>query len=181
MNINDHYLDGARICHSPNCDLRPDEEDISLIVIHCISLPPGEFNSYHIDDLFCNRLDPDFHPYFKEICQLEVSAHILISRSGEITQYVPFNVRAWHAGQSEYNGRTQCNDFSIGIELEGTEDIPYTERQYLKLADLTASLLKHYPNLSANRITGHCNIAPGRKTDPGKSFDWEKFFRLLDT
>lgn len=179
MKINQHWLKGARAQKSPNYDDRPDENDISLIVIHCISLPPGKFGDNFIDLFFCNQLRPQDHPYFAGIYQLRVSAHLLINRKGCITQYVPFNKRAWHAGQSIYGGREKCNDFSIGIELEGTESSTFTETQYQKLAGTTAALLECYPKLSEKRITGHCDIAPGRKLDPGDSFNWEKFDSLL--
>lgn len=178
--IDRHWLAGADQIQSPNFDDRPDEADVSLIVIHCISLPPGEFGHAYIDQLFCNRLDPAAHPYFTGIHQLQVSAHLLIRRDGKITQYVPFDKRAWHAGISAYLGRERCNEFSIGIELEGAEDIPYTEAQYRQLAAVIKALLKTYPKLSKQRITGHSDIAPGRKTDPGASFDWEKLRGLLE-
>ncbi len=174
MLIKHHWLQNSEKILSPNQDERPDSEDISLIVIHCISLPPGEFNTPYIEQLFTNQLNPDEHPYFSEIHQLQVSSHVLIDRAGKITQYVPFDKRAWHAGQSEYCGRERCNDFSIGIELEGTETTPYTEAQYQQLGLLIDSLIQHYPKLNRQSITGHCSIAPGRKTDPGPSFDWEK-------
>lgn len=180
MPIHQHWLSDASRLPSPNFDERPDPEDISLIVIHCISLPPGEFATGCIDQLFCNRLQADKHPYFAEIYQMKVSAHLLIQRKGDIVQYVPFDKRAWHAGQSCYEGRERCNDFSIGIELEGTETIPYTEAQYQQLAAAVASLLMAYPGLCRDRITGHSDIAPGRKTDPGESFDWRYFYDLLD-
>jgi AmpD protein len=180
MLIERHWLTGANRIPSPNFDDRPDAEDISLIVIHCISLPPGEFGHSYVDQLFCNRLDPAAHPYFEAIHQLKVSAHLLIKRGGEITQYVPFDKRAWHAGVSSYQGRERCNEFSVGIELEGTEDTPYTEAQYRQLATVIRALLKTYPKLSTQRIAGHSEIAPGRKTDPGKAFDWEKLRQLLD-
>ena len=179
MHIKDHRLSDSKQILSPNFDDRPQAEDISLIVIHCISLPPGEFDNDCIDQLFCNQLNPDGHPYFKEIHQLTVSSHVLITRIGEITQYVPFDKRAWHAGQSSYQGRERCNDFSIGIELEGTETIAYTEAQYSRLAAVVKTLLLAYLGLSSERITGHSDIAPGRKTDPGESFDWQKFYCLL--
>jgi N-acetyl-anhydromuramoyl-L-alanine amidase len=179
MHINQHRLREARHIHSPNFDDRADPDDISLLVIHCISLPPGEFSNDCIDQLFCNQLNPDGHPYFKEIQQLTVSSHLVIKRTGEINQYVPFDKRAWHAGQSNYEGRERCNDFSIGIELEGTEAIPYTEAQYVQLAAVVKALLNAYPGLSTERITGHSDIAPGRKTDPGESFDWQKFYCML--
>lgn len=164
---------------SPNFDDRPDTGDISLLVIHCISLPPGEFGTPCIGQLFCNQLNPDEHPYFQQIYQLQVSAHLLIKRDGEIVQYVPFDKRAWHAGASSYQGRERCNDFSIGIELEGTETTPYTDVQYQQLAGVVSALVNHYPGLSFNRISGHSDIAPGRKTDPGDSFDWNKLHGLL--
>lgn len=174
MIIEQHRLTNAKQIPSPNYDDRPNPVDISLLVIHCISLPPGEFDNPYINQLFCNVLDPDAHPYFKEIYQLTVSAHLLIKRDGSCVQYVPFNKRAWHAGKSSYQGKERCNDFSIGIELEGTESIPYTEAQYIQLAEVIDSLLKAYPNLSKQQITGHSDIAPGRKNDPGASFDWQR-------
>jgi N-acetyl-anhydromuramoyl-L-alanine amidase len=179
MQIDQHWLNQAAHLSSPNCDDRPDKDDINLIVIHCISLPPGEFGNNCISQLFCNHLEPDAHPYFKEIHQLKVSSHLVIERTGEILQFVPFDKRAWHAGQSCFAGRERCNDFSIGIELEGTEIIPYTEIQYQQLAKSVRILLNTYPELSPERIVGHSDIAPGRKTDPGDSFDWQKFYCLL--
>ncbi|HEY8097699.1 MAG TPA: 1,6-anhydro-N-acetylmuramyl-L-alanine amidase AmpD [Methylobacter sp.] len=179
MKINQHRLTGIPQTPSQNFDERPDPEDISLLVIHCISLPPGEFSNDYIAQLFCNRLDPDEHPYFKEIYQLKVSAHLLLKRDGGCVQYVPFDKRAWHAGKSNYGGRERCNDFSIGIELEGTEYIGYTDRQYEQLAAVVSALLKAYPKLSTQRIVGHSDIAPGRKTDPGASFDWQRLLELL--
>jgi N-acetyl-anhydromuramoyl-L-alanine amidase len=176
MRIDQHWLDKASRVSSPNFDDRPTPEDISLIIIHCISLPPGEFGNTCIDQLFCNQLNPGDHPYFKGIAGLTVSSHLLIKRTGEIVQYVPFDKRAWHAGQSCYEGRERCNDFSIGIELEGTETVPYTEPQYVELATAVNALLKSYPGLSADRIAGHSDVAPGRKNDPGESFDWQKFY-----
>ncbi|MGZ8160435.1 MAG: 1,6-anhydro-N-acetylmuramyl-L-alanine amidase AmpD [Methylobacter sp.] len=179
MKIDQHRLTGIPQTPSQNFDERPDPTDISLLVIHCISLPPGEFGNDYIDRLFCNRLDPDEHPYFKDIYQLKVSAHLLIKRDGSCIQYVPFDKRAWHAGKSVYEDRERCNDFSIGIELEGTEYIDYTGRQYEQLAAVTRALLEAYPKLSTKRITGHSDIAPSRKTDPGASFDWQRFGGLL--
>lgn len=180
MMISDHYLSTAERLASPNCDERPDPDDISLLVIHCISLPPEHFDGGYIDQLFCNCLDPDEHPYFKEIYQLKVSAHLLIRRDGGFRQYVPFNRRAWHAGESRYQGRERCNDFSIGIELEGAVTLAYTDAQYQQLADVIKTLLASYPRLSRQRIAAHSDIAPGRKTDPGPLFDWERFYGLLD-
>jgi len=179
MKISQNLLTDATWIPSPNFDERPDPTDISLLVIHCISLPPGEFDNSYIDQLFTNKIHPDDHPYFKEIYQLTVSSHLLIKRTGAIVQYVPFDKRAWHAGQSNYQGKEKCNDFSIGIELEGTEYVEYTPEQYLQLDAVIAVLLKTYPKLSAQRIIGHSDIAPGRKTDPGASFDWERLFGLI--
>ena len=181
MRINNHWLLPAIHCKSPNHDQRPDVQDISLIVIHCISLPPGQFDNDYISQLFCNELDPKEHAYFRKVYNNPVSAHALIKRNGAIIQYVAFNLRAWHAGESEYVGRSRCNDFSIGIELEGTEQQPYLEQQYQSLAQIIHSLIKTYPKLSKQRITGHSNIAPERKTDPGDSFDWRKLYRILDS
>jgi AmpD protein len=179
MNITQHWLSGATPLPSPNFDERPEPAELSLLVIHCISLPPGEFGHDYIDQLFCNRLNPNDHPYFKTIYQLKVSAHVLIKRDGSCVQYVPFDKRAWHAGQSNYEGRGRCNDFSIGIELEGTETTAYADAQYQRLAAVIEVLLATYPTLSKQRIIGHCDIAPGRKTDPGASFDWDRLFGLL--
>lgn len=177
--INQHLLLCARQVPSPNHDARPNPTDISLVVIHCISLPPGEFGGPHIDRLFCNQLNPDDHPFFTEIQTLRVSAHLLIGREGDITQYVPFDRRAWHAGVSRYQDRERCNDFAIGIELEGTVDNPYTDKQYLSLAATLKALLASYPSLSSERIAGHSDIAPDRKSDPGPFFDWRRLRQLL--
>ncbi|MEN8169498.1 MAG: 1,6-anhydro-N-acetylmuramyl-L-alanine amidase AmpD [Pseudomonadota bacterium] len=173
-------MQGARYLASPNCDYRPNEEQPSLLVIHGISLPPGEYGGPWIDALFTNTLDPQAHPYFAAIHQLRVSSHLLIRRDGERLQYVPFNKRAWHAGLSSYQGREHCNDFSVGIELEGADDEAYEPVQYRVLAESIAALLAAYPELSAERITGHSDIAPGRKTDPGPHFDWSRFHQLLE-
>ncbi len=172
-------LDTAHQLPSPNCDARPPGCDIDLLVIHAISLPTGEFGGPWIDDLFCNRLDADTHPDFADIYTLQVSAHALIRRDGSITQYVPFHHRAWHAGQSCHDGRQRCNDFSIGIELEGCDEQPFAAIQYTHLAELARSLFTAYPNLNPQRITGHSDIAPGRKTDPGPHFDWQRLHGLL--
>lgn len=169
----------ARHCPSPNCNDRPDPTQFDLIVIHGISLPPAEFGGRWIDALFTNTLDTDAHPYFRDLKGLQVSSHLLIRRDGEIVQYVPFHRRAWHAGQSNYQGRSQCNDFSIGIELEGTDDQPYETIQYQQLARAIISLIRTYPTLSLDRITGHSDIAPGRKTDPGPFFEWHRLHKLL--
>lgn len=172
MNIENHSFTDITHIPSPNFNNRLDENAISLVVIHCISLPPNTFGGGYIEDLFCNRLNPDAHPYFQAIHTLQVSAHLLIRRDGECVQFVPFNKRAWHAGVSSFNGRENCNDFSIGIELEGCETVAYTDVQYKKLNEVLATLFETYPNLI--HIAGHSDIAPERKTDPGASFDWSK-------
>jgi AmpD protein len=175
MNICQHRIDTARFKQSPNCDARPDPADIALLVIHCISLPPEQFGDDYIDQLFCNRLQPDAHPYFHDIYQLRVSAHLLIRRDGELVQYVPFDQRAWHAGASQFQGRERCNDFSIGIELEGSVNQAYTNPQYQQLTAVTKLLFAHYPLLNRHTIAGHCDIAPGRKDDPGPYFNWQLY------
>jgi len=148
--------------------------------VHGISLPPGEFGGDSVERLFCNTLDHSAHPFFAELEDLEVSAHALIRRDGEIIQFVAFNERAWHAGKSCFEGREGCNDYSIGVELEGTDNISYTVRQYQQLALLSTCLMRHYPGISSDRIVGHSDVAPGRKTDPGLAFDWVQFRRLLN-
>ncbi len=178
LTITQGWLDNIRHVKSPNCDPRPSDE-ISLLVIHCISLPPEQFGGNYIERLFTNRLPADGHPYFREICKLRVSAHLLIGRQGTLTQFVPFHMRAWHAGVSCYQGRQCCNDFSIGIELEGTETTPYTDCQYHCLTQVTQALMEYYPGLSPQAITGHSDIAPGRKTDPGPAFDWARYLQPL--
>ncbi len=170
---------GARGLWSPNCDARPAGAALDLIVVHGISLPPGAFGGPWIDRLFTNTLPREEHPYFAEICGLRVSAHLLIRRGGEVVQYVRFTERAWHAGRSCYRGREACNDFSIGIELEGADRIPYEDAQYRVLAQVIAALCAAYPSLSPERIVGHSDIAPGRKTDPGPAFDWPRARRLI--
>lgn len=169
----------ARQVSSPNCDDRPAGVVADLIVVHGISLPPGEFGGPWIDLLFTNRLPPQGHPYFAAIADRKVSSHLLIRRDGELVQYVPFHRRAWHAGVSSYEGREKCNDFSIGIELEGTDDAAYEPVQYRVLSTAIRQLLAACPALSARRITGHSDIAPGRKTDPGPLFDWPRLHALL--
>lgn len=177
--IESGFLQSAIPRLSPNHDDRPDHDDITGIVLHNISLPPGEFGGTFIDDLFLNRLDPSAHPYFREIAGLHVSSHLLIRRDGETVQFVPFHKRAWHAGESQWQGRTRCNDFTVGIELEGDDDNPFTDSQYQQLVQCIQALTLHYPGLSLDRITGHEHIAPGRKTDPGPFFDWTRLHRLL--
>ena len=164
---------------SPNHDPRPAGTELSLIVVHGISLPPGRFGGGWIDRLFCNALPAEADPYFAAIAGLKVSAHVLIARDGKLTQYVPFDRRAWHAGRSSYEGRDACNDFSVGIELEGTDDRRYTAKQYRALASLIAALRAAYPSLRKAAVVGHSEIAPGRKTDPGPAFDWPRLRRSL--
>ncbi len=174
-------LEGLRFLPSPNFNARPDGEVVNLLVIHNISLPPGEFGNHYIDQLFCNELDSTAHPSFERLNlkDLKVSAHFLIDRTGTVTQYVPITERAWHAGVSKWNGRENCGDFSIGIELEGTDEIPYTDAQYLELALLTKRLIQYFPAISIDRIVGHSDIAPERKSDPGTAFDWPRYRALL--
>jgi AmpD protein len=167
---------GAKFVASPNCDARPAGRAIDLLVIHHISLPPGKFGGPGIVALFTNRLDPAAHPDYASIAGLKVSAHFLICRDGELVQFVPCSQRAWHAGESSWKGRTRCNDFSVGIELEGTGEVPYTDAQYDRLAALTRALEARY---GIRDIVGHSDIAPGRKHDPGPSFDWKRYRALL--
>ena len=161
---------------SPNCDERPANVDIDLLVVHAISLPPGEFGGGAIEALFQGRLDPTAHPYYSGLAGVRVSAHFLVRRDGALLQFVPCVKRAWHAGVSSWNGRAQCNDFSIGVELEGTDDVPFEALQYASLACLTRALAARYPIAG---IVGHSDVAPGRKTDPGPHFDWTRYRALL--
>ncbi|MEH6652280.1 MAG: 1,6-anhydro-N-acetylmuramyl-L-alanine amidase AmpD [Motiliproteus sp.] len=177
--MSQHWLTNASRCLSPNQNPRPQNSQPELLVIHNISLPPGQFGGGHVQQLFCNQLDAAVHPYFAEIEGLQVSAHLLIERDGTLVQFVAFDQRAWHAGVSCFEGRDGCNDFSIGIELEGTDDQPYSDDQYQQLNGVIRQLLQCYPGLSSERIVGHNDIAPGRKTDPGEAFDWPRLQRLL--
>ena len=175
MKVNkEHRLEGARICDSPNFSDRLNEE-ISLLVIHNISLPPGQFGNNFVDQFFTNKLDPQKDPYFEEIYEMTVSSHLFIDREGLLTQFVPFDRAAWHAGVSEFKGRDNCNEFSIGIELEGTDDLEYPPNQYKTLIEATKALMEAYPNISVDNIVGHKDIAPIRKTDPGEAFDWDLY------
>ena len=169
-------LKGARYVASPNCDERPADAEVTLLVLHSISLPPGEYGGDAIERLFTNRLDPQAHPYFREVSSLKVSAHFLVRRNGELTQFVPLGRRAWHAGASSWRGRSRCNDFSIGIELEGTDDTPFDDAQYEKLAVLIRTLRSSFP---LRDLAAHSDVAPGRKTDPGVHFDWARFLSGL--
>ncbi len=172
-------LKEAEYSHSPNFDERPSGCPIDLLVIHGISLPPGEFGSEDVKALFTNTLDPNKHPYFQTIAELKVSSHLFIRRNGEIMQFVPFTQRAWHAGRSCFQTRENCNDFSIGIELEGTDTLAYTEAQYQQLTKAVFAIMQAYPLINEQQIVGHSDIAPGRKTDPGAGFDWAYFRQLL--
>jgi len=176
--VNDHWLNIAQKSPSPNFNARPNDE-ISLLVVHNISLPPKQYGGPFVEDFFCNRLDVSADPYFAEISHLEVSSHLFIRRDGSIIQFVPFNQRAWHAGLSHYSGRDNCNDFSIGIEMEGCDDEAYCNEQYLSLQQVTRVLMLAYPQISSDRITGHEFISPRRKTDPGPAFKWQRLFSDL--
>lgn len=171
----------VRHCASPNYNQRPPAATVDLLVIHNISLPPGQFGGGYVEALFCNRLDCAVDPAFEELRDLAVSAHLLIDRAGAVTQFVSLHERAWHAGQSCFQGRANCNDFSIGIELEGTDTLPYCDAQYAQLARVTRLLFGYFSALTPARIVGHCDIAPGRKTDPGPAFDWTRYRHSLDT
>ena len=173
--MGDGWLAGARRVYSPNCDERPAGESVSLIVVHAISLPPSQFGSDDIERLFTNTLDPEAHPYFRAIAGVRVSAHFLIRRDGALLQFVSCAQRAWHAGASCWDGRQRCNDFSLGIELEGCDERPFAEAQYRRLVDLLAALRAQYP---ITAVVGHSDIAPGRKTDPGPCFDWQRLAPL---
>ena len=179
VDLESGVMRNARLVASPNYDARPDGVEAELIVVHGISLPPGEFGGPWIERLFMNTLPLDMHPYFAEIGELRVSSHLLVSRDGGLTQFVKFTDRAWHAGQSSYRGRAACNDFSIGVELEGLDTLAYEGAQYDTLAEVVAALCDAYPRLSPERLVGHSDISPGRKTDPGPAFDWERARRRI--
>lgn len=174
------WLKQAKRVPSPNFNERP-EQKLDLLVIHNISLPPKQFGGPYVEQFFTNSLDHDLHPFFDEIRGVEVSAHLFIRRDGEVVQFVPLNKRAWHAGKSCFQGRENCNDFSIGIELEGYDDCPYTPEQYQSLVEVSAEIMRHYPDIVPEHIVGHSDIAPGRKTDPGSAFDWSAYQALLKT
>jgi AmpD protein len=173
-------LEPARLCLSPNRDARPVGVEPCLVIVHGISLPPGRFGGTEIEDLFCNRLDWDADPYFEEIRGLEVSAHLLIRRDGEVVQFVPLTERAWHAGDSRFRRRSGCNDFSIGIELEGEDSTAYEDNQYEALSSVVAALIMAYPGMTARDVAAHSDIAPGRTTDPGPAFDWLRLYDGLN-
>ena len=171
------WLSGVTRLPSPNFDARPAGSGLELVVIHNISLPPGVFGGRDVRRLFTNTLDPAAHPYFRDIAHRPVSAHLFVGRRGAVTQFVSIHDRAWHAGASSFRGRPGCNDFSVGIELEGTDDIPYTDPQYERLAAIIRLLRRRWPGLSDEHLVGHSDVAPGRKTDPGPAFDWERLRR----
>ena len=181
LQLNPHtgLLSHIRYLSSPNFDARPMGTQINLLVIHGISLPAGKFGASYIEALFCNHLDCAAHHSFADLENVHVSSHLFIDRAGVLTQFVPFTQRAWHAGLSQFGEQMNCNDFSIGIELEGTDTIPYTALQYKTLAEVTQVLLAHYPQITRERIVGHSDIAPGRKTDPGPAFDWSYYWKCL--
>lgn len=177
--LRSHWLRAVPRELSPNCDARTDPSAIELVVLHGISLPPGEFGGAAIGQLFCNTLDCSADARLADLAGVEVSSHVLIDRTGAITQFVPFDARAWHAGVSRWRGRSGCNDFAIGIELEGTDDVAYTDAQYAGLAAVLPALFRRYPRLGPDAVVGHSDIAPGRKTDPGPSFDWRRLYGSL--
>lgn len=175
----EHWLTKADRTPSPNQDARPDPDDVSLVVVHGISLPPGEFGTGAVERFFRNTLDCSRDPRLADLEGVRVSAHLFVSRSGAVSQFVPFDRRAWHAGVSRCRGRSSCNDFSIGIELEGTDDSGYTDRQYIVLLRILDALISRYPRLDRSAVVGHNEIAPGRKTDPGPNFDWPRVFQSV--
>ena len=174
-----HWLTGALKRPSPNCNDRPRPDDIGLVVVHGITLPPGRFGTGLVEALFLNTLDLTIHPALADLEGVRVSAHLFIDRDGVVTQFVPFHRRAWHAGVSSFGGRENCNDFAIGIELEGTDDAAYEDGQYERLTGVLRGLFRRYPQLSPSRVVGHAEIAPGRKTDPGPAFDWERLMASI--
>jgi len=176
VSVEDGLMHPATRCLSPNQDERPGDCEPRLVIIHGISLPPGEFGGPQVEQLFGNRLDWDAHPYFDEIRGMKVSSHLLIRRDGQLLQFVPFHRRAWHAGVSSFRGQQNCNDFSIGIELEGCDDRAYEDAQYECLIAVLEALNGAYPALDARAIAGHCDVAPGRKSDPGPAFDWLRLY-----
>ena len=175
MKIKNHRLQDINFLESPNFNERPIDEDISLLVIHSISLPPKKYNTDHIERFFLNELDFSSHNFYKNIDGMKVSAHVLIKRNGEVIQFVPFNKRAWHAGVSSYKGKNDCNNFSIGIELEGSDDDIFEDIQYEQLSLITSLLIAEYDLITKDNIKGHSDIAPERKTDPGVLFDWDRY------
>lgn len=174
-----HRLEPATFVKSPNSNARPSGMDITTVVIHCISLPNGQFGTGLPEQLFLNAIDFEQYPELLELREYRVSAHLVIDRTGTVTQFVPFNERAWHAGESEWQGRQNCNDFSIGIELEGTDDSVFEDSQYDALVDTLVALLRRYPTISLGNIVGHSEIARGRKSDPGSGFEWRRLLKAV--
>ena len=179
MEIENHLIKNIKYIRSPNFNERSQNSSIKLIVIHAISLPPKEYGGDYVENFFLNKLKISDHEYFKEIKDLKVSSHLYIKRDGEIIQFVPFDKRAWHAGESSFNGEFDCNDFSIGIELEGSDCDNFTDHQYQVLIDVTKQLMNEYPDVKKNSIKGHSDIAPGRKTDPGDKFEWTRYLSKI--
>lgn len=179
MNIKNHLIENIKFLQSPNFDIRPKKIDISLIVIHSISLPPTIFGNEYVENFFLNKLEIVDNEYINSIKDMKVSSHIYIKRTGEIIQFVPFDKRAWHAGESSYKNVENCNDYSIGIELEGFEDISFEDIQYSKLSEIIDCLIQNYPNINSERIVSHSEIAPGRKSDPGPLFDWKRLKSMI--
>lgn len=179
MHIREGWLYPCRQVPSPNFNARPEAAELSLLVIHNISLPPEQYGGGYIEQFFCNQLDSTLHPYFQTICDLQVSSHLLIDRGGGVVQFVSFLERAWHAGESSFLGCSNCNDFSIGIELEGSDTAPFTAAQYSSLLAVTQAIMAEYPGITPDSIVGHSDIAPGRKTDPGPFFDWSSYRHAL--
>lgn len=174
------WLPNAVKIKSPNFDARPLDQAVDLLIIHNISLPPNKYDSCYVEDFFCNQLDASAHPYFEEISSLKVSSHLYIRRTGKLIQFVPFSKRAWHAGESEWCGRAKCNDYSIGIELEGSDDEVFTDEQYTCLVKVTLEIQHIYPKIMKSNIVGHSDVAPKRKTDPGPFFEWGRYLSGLD-
>ena len=179
MNIKNHFLENIKIAESPNFDTRPQDKELSLIVLHSISLPPTIFGNNYVEDFFLNKLSKNDSEYINSIKNMKVSSHLYIKRTGEIIQFVPFDKRAWHAGKSIYEGIKDCNDYSIGIELEGCDDISFENIQYIKLSEIINTLIDNYKDLSEDRIVSHSDIAPGRKSDPGPLFDWKRLKTMI--
>ena len=179
MQIENHILQNIKFLQSPNFNERPKNSIISLIVIHSISLPPNVYGNEYVEDFFMNKLKISDHDYFDEIKDLKVSSHLYIKRTGEIIQFVPFNMRAWHAGDSSYKGVRDCNNYSIGIELEGADRDNFSNNQYEKLIQISKQIIKNYPEINKDKIVGHSEISPGRKTDPGDKFEWNKYLNAL--
>ena len=179
MDIENHIFKDLKFLKSPNFNERPDDMEISLVIIHSISLPPKCYGNNYVEDFFLNKLCIDDHSYFKEIQNLKVSSHLYIKRDGELIQFVPFDKRAWHAGKSTYKGVDDCNNFSIGIELEGSDDDCYSDEQYKMLTMAVQKIIDNYPLIDKHSIAGHSDVSPLRKNDPGKKFDWERFLNAL--